>query len=163
MTTERQPTSDQVTPQYSIGKYSIGKYSKDKLMLLHQDSTNNIYSDGEQNFSVGEGGENPFFKKAKEAFGEMSINATITDDLNDLIKTYGGELVLYALDLTILNGGRSIKYTRSILNRWQGEGVKTVEQAKQNVEAFERRKNIRHNQSDNVPFSELGEDEELGF
>lgn len=113
MTTKPQPNDNQMTTQYRIGKDRIGEISI-----------------GEQQLGAGTE-KNIIFEKLKEAFGEMSINGTITNEANDLFSVHGQELLLYALDETILNGGRSIRYTRSILERWQGEGLKTVEQVKQ--------------------------------
>ncbi|WP_170244277.1 phage replisome organizer N-terminal domain-containing protein, partial [Streptococcus suis] len=81
----------------------------------------------EKNAAAGVG-KNIIFEKLKEAFGEMAISGTVTQEVEDLLKVHGQRLVLYALDETILNGGRSIRYTRSILERWQGQGLKTIEQ-----------------------------------
>ncbi|HEM6088127.1 TPA: phage replisome organizer N-terminal domain-containing protein [Streptococcus suis] len=106
----------------------------------------------EKNVAAG-AGKNAIFEKLKEAFGEMAISGTITQEAEDLLKVHGQRLVLYALDETILNGGRSIRYTRSILERWQGQGLKTIEQIKQNKADFEAMKQPRQDNSDN--FMEL--------
>lgn len=74
--------------------------------------------------------QNTIFTKLKEAFGEMAINGTVYEEVNDLVKTHGTSLVVHALDETILNAGRSIRYTRAILENWQGRGLRTVEQVK---------------------------------
>ncbi len=81
-------------------------------------------------------GKNPIFEKLKEAFGEMAISGTIVHEVEDLLKDHGQNLVLYALDETILNNGRSIRYTRSILERWKGQGLNTIEQVKQTQTAY---------------------------
>ncbi|MEI4336636.1 DnaD domain protein [Streptococcus suis] len=114
MPTKRQPNANQMPTKcpHRLGKDRIG-----------EDSI------GEQQLGAG-AEKNIIFEKLKEAFGEMSINGTITNEANDLVVVHGQELLLYALDETILNGGRSIRYTRSILERWQGEGLRTVEQIK---------------------------------
>ncbi|MGU7860687.1 phage replisome organizer N-terminal domain-containing protein [Streptococcus suis] len=96
-------------------------------------------------------GKNVIFEKLKEAFGEMAINGTVTQEVEDLLKVHGQRLVLCALDETILNGGRSIRYTRSILERWQGQGLKTIEQVKQNKADFEAMKQPRQDNPDNFP------------
>lgn len=96
-------------------------------------------------------GKNIIFEKLKEAFGEMAISGTVTQEVEDLLKVHGQRLVLYALDETILNGGRSIRYTRSILERWQGQGLKTIEQVKQNKMEFEAMKQPRQDNPDNFP------------
>ncbi|HFI0120298.1 TPA: DnaD domain protein [Streptococcus suis] len=112
MSTKCQPNDNQMTTKcpHRLGKDSIGKDSI-----------------GEQQLGAGTE-KNIIFEKLKETFGEMSISGTITNETNDLIAVHGQDLLLYALDETILNGGRSIRYTRSILERWQGEGLRTVEQ-----------------------------------
>ncbi|MGQ7324755.1 phage replisome organizer N-terminal domain-containing protein [Streptococcus suis] len=104
----------------------------------------------EKNVAAG-AGKNVIFEKLKEAFGEMAISGTITQEAEDLLKVHGQRLVLYALDETILNGGRSIRYTRSILERWQGQGLKTIEQVKQNKMEFEAMKQPRQDNPDNFP------------
>ena len=78
--------------------------------------------------------KNIIFTKLKEAFGEMAINGTVYEEINDLVKTHGSSLVIHALDETILNAGRSIRYTRAILDNWQGRGLRTVEQVKSESE-----------------------------
>ncbi|MGQ7441002.1 DnaD domain-containing protein [Streptococcus suis] len=114
MTTKPQPNDNQMTTKCP---HRLGKDSIDKDSI------------GEQQLGAG-AEKNIIFEKLKEAFGEMSISGTITNEANDLVAVHGQELLLYALDETILNGGRSIRYTRSILERWQGEGLRTVEQIK---------------------------------
>lgn len=106
----------------------------------------------EKNAAAGVG-KNIIFEKLKEAFGEMAISGTITQEAEDLLKVHGQRLVLYALDETILNGGRSIRYTRSILERWQGQGLKTIEQVKQNKADFEVMRQPKQDNPDN--FMEL--------
>ncbi|CYV04823.1 phage replisome organizer N-terminal domain-containing protein [Streptococcus suis] len=104
----------------------------------------------EKNAAAGVG-KNVIFEKLKEAFGEMAISGTVTQEVEDLLKVHGQRLVLYALDETILNGGRSIRYTRSILERWQGQDLKTIEQVKQNKMEFEAMKQPRQDNPDNFP------------
>ena len=115
MTTKPQPNDNQMTTKcpHRLGKDSIGKDSI-----------------GEQQLVAG-AGRNIIFEKLKDAFGEMSINGTIVGEVEDLLSKHGQELLMHALDETILNSGRSIRYTRSILERWHGQGLKTVEQVKQ--------------------------------
>ncbi|MBY5025359.1 phage replisome organizer N-terminal domain-containing protein [Streptococcus suis] len=104
----------------------------------------------EKNAAAGVG-KNIIFEKLKEAFGEMAISGIVTQEVEDLLKVHGQRLVLYALDETILNGGRSIRYTRSILERWQGQGLKTIEQVKRNKMEFEAMKQPRQDNPDNFP------------
>lgn len=84
--------------------------------------------------------ENLIFKKLKEAFGEMSVNGTMVEEVEKLLKQYGQELVVLALDKTILNAGKSLRYTMSILKRWDGQGLRTAEQIRVADEEYERKK-----------------------
>ncbi|MFH6644378.1 phage replisome organizer N-terminal domain-containing protein [Streptococcus suis] len=90
--------------------------------------------------AVAGAGKNPIFEKLKEAFGEMSISGTIVQEVEDLLKTHGQAMLLHALDETILNAGKSIRYTRAILENWQGLGLRTVEQVKQHKDSYQQRK-----------------------
>ena len=45
--------------------------------------------------------ENPIFEKLKSAFGQMSVNGTMTEEVRDLLEIHGKELVIYALGVTI--------------------------------------------------------------
>lgn len=94
--------------------------------------------DQEQKNAVG--GENLIFKKMKEAFGEMSVNGTMVEEVERLLKQYGQELVVLALNETILNAGKSLRYTMSILQRWDGQGLRTAEQIRVADEEYERKK-----------------------
>lgn len=84
--------------------------------------------------------QNPVFEKLKEAFGEMSVGGRVVEEVEDLLDNHGQDLVLLALDETILNAGKSIRYTRAILENWQGRGLKTVEQVKQNKADYQQQK-----------------------
>lgn len=101
--------------------------------------SNIIQSRSSQKDEDGES-ENIIFKKLKEAFGEMAISGTIIAEVEDLLKVHGKSLLLYALDTTILNAGKSIRYTRTILANWQGQGLRTVEQVKQHEEKRQQHK-----------------------
>lgn len=94
--------------------------------------------DQEQKNAVG--GENLIFKKLKKAFGEMSVNGTMVEEVERLLKQYGQELVVLALNETILNAGKSLRYTMSILQRWEGQGLRTAGHIKAANEEYERKK-----------------------
>lgn len=102
-----------------------------------------IELDQEQEQKNAVGGENLVFKKLKEAFGEMSVNGTMVEEVERLLKQYGQELVVLALNETILNAGKSLRYTMSILQRWDGQGLRTSGQIKAANEEFERKKTNR--------------------
>lgn len=84
--------------------------------------------------------KNLVFKKLKEAFGEMHVNGTMVEEVERLLQQYGQELVILALDKTILNAGKSLRYTMSILQRWDGQGLRTAEQIRVADEEYERKK-----------------------
>nr|DAO15560.1 MAG TPA: DnaD like replication protein [Caudoviricetes sp.] len=111
---------------HSIGKDSIGKDSIGKDRIAESRSANDD--------------ENLIFKKLKEAFGEMSVNGTMVEEVERLLRQYGQELVVLALDKTILNAGKSLRYTMSILQRWDGQGLRTAEQIRVADEEYERKK-----------------------
>lgn len=104
------------------------------------DIEKDIELDQEQEQKNAVGGENLVFKKLKEAFGEMSVNGTMVEEVEKLLKQYGQELVVLALDKTILNAGKSLRYTMSILQRWEGQGLRTAEQIRVADEEYERKK-----------------------
>ena len=118
------------------------------------DIEKDIELDQEQEQKNAVGGENLVFKKLKEAFGEMSVNGTMVEEVERLLKQYGQELVVLALNETILNAGKSLRYTMSILQRWDGQGLRTSGQIKAANEEFERKKTNR-TQADpygNIPY-----------
>lgn len=104
------------------------------------DIEKDIELDQEQEQKNAVGGENLIFKKLKEAFGEMSVNGTMVEEVEKLLKQYGQDLVVLALDKTILNAGKSLRYTMSILQRWDGQGLRTAEQIKAADDEYERKK-----------------------
>lgn len=104
------------------------------------DIEKDIELDQEQEQKNAVGGENLVFKKLKEAFGEMSVNGTMVKEVERLLKQYGQELVVLALNETILNAGKSLRYTMSILQRWDGQGLRTAEQIRVADEEYERKK-----------------------
>ena len=110
---------------HSIGKDSIGK---DRIV---------------ESRSANDDEKNLIFKKLKEAFGEMSVNGTMVEEVERLLKQYGQELVVLALNETILNAGKSLRYTMSILQRWDGQGLRTAEQIRVANEEYERKKSNR--------------------
>lgn len=70
----------------------------------------------------------------------MSVNGTMVEEVEKLLKQYGQDLVVLALDKTILNAGKSLRYTMSILQRWDGQGLRTAEQIKAADDEYERKK-----------------------
>lgn len=124
VTSQKKYIDGQVTDKcpHSIGKDSIGKDS-----IVESRSAN----DDEKNL---------IFKKLKEAFGEMSVNGTMVEEVERLLQQYGQELVVLALDKTILNAGKSLRYTMSILQRWDSQGLRTAEQIRVADEEYKRKK-----------------------
>lgn len=119
---------------------------------LEQDIDIELQLEQEEKNAVAGAGKNLIFEKLKSAFGEMAINGTIVQEVEDLLKTHGQDLVLYALDETILNSGRSIRYTRSILERWRGQGLNTIEQIKKNKISYKAQKQTTSTIDENLGF-----------
>ena len=109
------------------GKPNISQYNLSQYNLSQSRSIKKDEDEEKEN-------KNPIFEKLKAAFGEMSVNGTMIAEVEDLLKIHGEPLLLYALDVTILNAGKSIRYTRTILANWQGQGLRTVEQVKKHEE-----------------------------
>jgi len=125
-------------------QYGTVKITGQELENLQPIKTNNIKTNNNHtNIIIKEDDENLIFKKLKEAFGEMHVNGTMVEEVEKLLKQYGQELVVLALDKTILNAGKSLRYTMSILQRWDGQGLRTAEQIRVADEEFERKKTNR--------------------
>lgn len=111
----------------TTGKPNISQYNLSQYNLSQSRSIKTDEDEEKEN-------KDPIFEKLKAAFGEMSVNGTMIAEVEDLLKIHGEPLLLYALDVTILNVGKSIRYTRTILANWQGQGLRTVEQVKKHEE-----------------------------
>ena len=129
---------EEVQPSLTFSNSCPTEIEKEIELQLEQKEAN-----ASKNVGAG-GGKNPIFEKLKQAFGEMSVNGTMIAEVEDLLEIHGQALLIYALDETILNAGKSIRYTRSILERWQGQGLRTVEQVKKDKEAYETKKHLQH-------------------
>ena len=128
-------------------QYGTVKITGQELENLQPIKTNNIKTNNiktnnnHTNIIIcKEDDENLIFKKLKEVFGEMHVNGTMVEEVEKLLKQYGQELVVLALDKTILNAGKSLRYTMSILQRWDGQGLRTAEQIRVADEEYERKK-----------------------
>ena len=123
-------------------QYGTVKITGQELENLQPIKTNNIKTNNNHTNIIicKEDDENLIFKKLKEAFGEMHVNGTMVEEVEKLLKQYGQELVVLALDKTILNAGKSLRYTMSILQRWDGQGLRTAEQIRVADEEYERKK-----------------------
>ena len=125
-------------------QYGTVKITGQELEKLQPIKTNNIKTNNNHtNIIINDDDENLIFKKLKEAFGEMSVNGTMVEEVERLLQQYGQELVVLALDKTILNAGKSLRYTMSILQRWDGQGLRTAEQIRVADEEYERKKTNR--------------------
>ena len=126
-------------------QYGTVKITGQELENLQPIKTNNIKTNNNHTNIIicKEDDENLIFKKLKEAFGEMHVNGTMVEEVEKLLKQYGQELVVLALDKTILNAGKSLRYTMSILQRWDSQGLRTAEQIRVADEEYERKKTNR--------------------
>ena len=126
----------------TTGKPNISQYNLSQYNLSQSRSIKKDEDEEKEN-------KNPIFEKLKAAFGEMSVNGTMIAEVEDLLKIHGEPLLLYALDVTILNAGKSIRYTRTILANWQGQGLRTVEQVKKHEEQRQNSKANNKTRYDN--------------
>lgn len=122
----------------NISQYNISQYNISQSRSIKKDE-----DEEKEN-------KNPIFEKLKAAFGEMSVNGTMIAEVEDLLKIHGESLLLYALDVTILNAGKSIRYTRTILANWQGQGLRTVEQVKKHEEQRQNSKANNKTEGDTI-------------
>lgn len=74
------------------------------------------------------------FKSFEKEFGRL-LSPFEIEMLRSWINTFNADLILYALKIATLGQNRSFRYIQGILTRWQGEGVKCV----QEVEILEKR------------------------
>lgn len=146
----RKPTDNQTETN---GLPNISQYKSSQYNLSQSRSSQKDEDDK---------GKNLIFEKLKSAFGEMSVNGTMIAEVEDLLKIHGQSLLLYALEVTILNAGKSIRYTRTILANWQGQGLRTVEQVKQHEEKRQQQKQS-NNQSEPTNFEDWKPTQENPF
>ena len=130
----------------TTGKPNISQYNLSQYNLSQSRSIKKDEDEEKEN-------KNPIFEKLKAAFGEMSVNGTMIAEVEDLLKIHGEPLLLYALDVTILNAGKSIRYTRTILANWQGQGLRTVEQVKKHEEQRQNSKANNKTEGDTITSS----------
>ena len=143
----KKPLNDNGQPKDNQGT-DMGRQNISQSKL----SKDNISQSKANQEEAAEAAPNPIFEKLKEAFGEMSVGGRVVEEVEDLLETHGQALVLLALDETILNAGKSIRYTRAILNNWQSRGLRTVEQVKQNKADYQRQQQPNQQEADNEPF-----------
>jgi DnaD/phage-associated family protein len=81
------------------------------------------------------------FRAYESAFG-MMLTPTISESLQDMEQEYGRRWVVDALKETVESGARTLKYTRSILDRWktQGRNGRSRDKPKDEIPYFRRLK-----------------------
>ena len=104
------------------------------VQKMNSSHTNNNHTNNSHTENNHQPSENILFSMLKEAFGEDYVGQTVSERTNGLVKEFGHDLVVRALEETILQRGNSIKYTETILNNWESKGYKTVEQVNANQE-----------------------------
>lgn len=130
----------ETTGKPNISQYNLSQYNLSQSRSIKKDEDEDEEKEN----------KNPIFEKLKAAFGEMSVNGTMIAEVEDLLKIHGEPLLLYALDVTILNAGKSIRYTRTILANWQGQGLRTVEQVKKHEEQRQNSKANKKTEEDTL-------------
>lgn len=160
--TTRRECKNYTSGSEKITQQDVKKLHGNKTEVSRLSNNTNISTTTyqEEKNAVAEVAQSPIGQKLKEAFGEMSISGTIVQEVEDLLQQHGEALLLHALNETILNAGRSIKYTRRILENWQGKGLRTVEQIKANQQNYTAKGS---NQRDRDWFQNLQPDEGAEF
>lgn len=80
-----------------------------------------------------------FYKQNIEPLAPPFTIEKILDD----VESYGIELVQFAIETATLSNVRKYSYISGILTTWEQEGVKTVEQARHQANAFRERQRTR--------------------
>lgn len=80
-----------------------------------------------------------FYKQNIEPLAPPFMIEKILDD----VESYGTELVQFAIETATLSNVRKYSYISGILTTWEQEGVKTVEQARHQANAFRERQRTR--------------------
>lgn len=80
-----------------------------------------------------------FYKQNIEPLAPPFTIEKILDD----VESYGTELVQFAIETATLSNVRKYSYISGILKTWEQEGVKTVEQARHQANAFRERQRTR--------------------
>lgn len=80
-----------------------------------------------------------FYKQNIEPLAPPFTIEKILDD----VESYGTELVQFAIETATLSNVRKYSYISGILTTWEQEGVKTVEQARHQANAFRERQRTR--------------------
>lgn len=60
--------------------------------------------------------------------------------LKDWLEDFPSEVIDYAIKETVISGKRTLKYTEGILRNWQGARVRTLEDAREEIERYEQSK-----------------------
>lgn len=80
-------------------------------------------------------------------FYEENFGGTMTayhrERLGDWCEALSPEIVLRALEITLLQGGRSLKYAEQILNDWQRFGCRTLDDVEKYEETKKQQKEAR--------------------
>lgn len=84
-----------------------------------------------------------FYKQNIEPLAPPFTIEKILDD----VESYGTELVQFAIETATLSNVRKYSYISGILTTWEQAGVKTVEQARHQANAFRERQRTRGNGS----------------
>ena len=75
-------------------------------------------------------------------FIESNFNRTISsyeyEQIELLVNKYSNEIVLYAFQKTLEAGKKSLNYTRGILNHWEQDNLKTLEDIKSSEKRIEK-------------------------
>lgn len=77
---------------------------------------------------------------------DFSMSPFIIDDMKKLCDEFGDELVVEAMKRTLIRNKKTWSFVTSILKDWRKKGISTLEQAKEEQEAFEQQKSAKGGQ-----------------
>lgn len=104
----RKATNEQQTNNKQITTNKNEKNDKnEKNIRNYNTTTNNIYQYIESNFSI-------------------LLSPTIVEKVESWLLFYTEDILQYAVDISVLNGKRTVSYFEGILKNWKGEGFKTL-------------------------------------
>ena len=88
------------------------------------------------------------------------LTPRIVELLEDYMKDFSCEMIIYAIELATTAGKRNFNYIAGILNSWSGKGIKTLIEAKSEKEQWSKSKGISNENSWDIFAQKMKEKEE---
>lgn len=131
----QQVTNDQPTPNQQVTTNKNEKNDKNDKNIL---SSTNSACAREYELSLLEIFENEFGRP---------LSAIEIESLLSMQNRHSQELVLKALKEAVLNNSKSFRYIEAILENWKSAGIRTVDEAQKQIDAFKQRKSSGTNKT----------------